>query len=61
MAKHLIDIPPTTLLKMLLRGIYNISFIDEVIKESKKMNSNERRGLRTLDGIIVTLKKEKKR
>lgn len=57
MAEHLVNIPPTTLLKMLLRGIYNISFIDEVLKESEKMQSGTRKGIRTLDGIIVYFEK----
>jgi hypothetical protein len=56
-AEHQVNIPPTTLLKMLLRGIYNISFIDEVIKVSDKMHCGDRKGIRTLDGIIVYFEK----
>jgi hypothetical protein len=56
-AKTAINIPPASLLKIILRGINNLSFIDEVIKESSSMIFGERRGLRTQDGIIVYFEK----
>lgn len=52
-----VTIPPTTLLKMLLRGISDLSFIDEVMKDSHNCNIGERRGLRTLGGIVTYYEK----
>lgn len=52
-----VTIPPTTLLKMLLRGITDLSFIDEVMKDSHNCNIGERRGLRTLGGIVTYYEK----
>jgi len=54
-----VTIPPTTLLKMLLRGISDLSFIDEVMKDSHNCNIGERRGLRTLGGIVTYYEKTK--
>jgi hypothetical protein len=52
-----VTIPPTTLLKMLLRGICDLSFIDEVMKDSHNCKIGERRGLRTLGGIVAYYEK----
>ena len=52
-----VTIPPTTLLKMLLRGISDLSFIDEILKDSPNCQIGERRGLRTLGGIVTYYEK----
>lgn len=46
-------IPETTLLKMILRGVLNISFMDQIKKEAARIKVGQRKGIRTQDGIVT--------
>lgn len=52
-----VTIPATTLIKILLRGVLNLSFIDLVVKEVPSMKINERKALKTLNGIVARFEK----
>lgn len=48
-----VTIPELTLLKMLLRGVLNLSFIDQIQKEAYRAKIGKRKGIKTLDGIVT--------
>lgn len=48
-----VTIPPKTLLKMLLRGVLNLSFVDETKKQSHRVEVGKRKGLKTHDGVVT--------
>lgn len=49
--------PPSTLIKILLRGVLDLSFIDLVVKETPSMKINERKALKTLSGVVTRFEK----
>jgi len=52
-----VTIPATTLIKMLLRGVLDLSFINFVVKEAPSMKINERKALKTISGIVARFEK----
>lgn len=48
-----VTIPESTLLKMLLRGVLNLSFVDQIQKEACRAKIGKRKGIKTLDGIVT--------
>jgi len=54
MLRHDIEviIPPKTVLKMLIRGITDLSFIGEIIKDAKQVQDGKKRRLR-VNGLIT--------
>ena len=53
MSRTKVIIPQKTIVKMLLRGVLNLSFIDEVQKQAQRAKVGKRKGLKTLDGIVT--------